>query len=145
MKKDIIKLNKNNICISANCNYTKEDKVIEYQFNSEEERRTFLNNIQFYKHENEKIVELTEEEKAQLYPPAEPQPTVQDLINADLYMQLAIIESKNVPIAKTLRAISARYDLLKKYYDMDIYTKESLHVFVDCSWLTEEEYQEIIG
>lgn len=89
------------------------------------------------------VHELTEEEKEKFFPPIEPQPTEQDLINADIYMQLAILESQNMPISKELKGVSPRYDLLKKYYDMGIYTKESLHIFVDCGWLTEEEYQEI--
>lgn len=143
MKKDIIKLNENNICISANCNYTNEDKVIEYQFNSEEERKKFFNNIQFYKHENGKIVELSAEEKEKLYPPAEPQPTEQDLINADIYMQLATLQLGSNGIS-LMSVTSPRYDVLKKYYDMGIYTKGNMQIFLECGWITEVEYKEII-
>lgn len=35
---------------------------------------------------------LTDEEKQALNPPVEPQPTEQDLINADIYMQLAQLQ-----------------------------------------------------
>ena len=35
---------------------------------------------------------LTDEEKQTLNPPVEPQPTEQDLINADIYMQLAQLQ-----------------------------------------------------
>ena len=35
---------------------------------------------------------LTDEEKRALNPPVEPQPTEQDLINADIYMQLAQLQ-----------------------------------------------------
>lgn len=40
---------------------------------------------------------------------------------------------------------SPRYNLLKKYYDMGIYTDENMKVFVACGWITPEEYQEITG
>lgn len=38
------------------------------------------------------VAELTEEEKQTLFPPLSPQPTEQDLINADLYMQIAQLQ-----------------------------------------------------
>lgn len=142
-KQDIIQLNENNICISANCNYTEEDKVIEYQFNSEKERKKFFNNIQFYKYENEDIVELTEEEKEKLYPPQEPKPTEQDLINADIYMQLATLQLGSNGIS-LMSVNSPRYEILKRYYDMGIYTKGNMKLFMECGWITEEEYKEII-
>lgn len=40
---------------------------------------------------------------------------------------------------------SPRYNLLKKYYDMGIYTDENMKVFVACGWITTEEYKEITG
>lgn len=41
--------------------------------------------------------------------------------------------------------MSPRYNLLKRYYDMKIYTDENMKVFVACRWITAEEYQEITG
>lgn len=40
---------------------------------------------------------------------------------------------------------SQRYNLLKKYYDMGIYTDENMKVFVACRWINAKEYQEITG
>ncbi|UTY39373.1 hypothetical protein NMU03_00630 [Allocoprobacillus halotolerans] len=40
--KDIIKLDENNRCVRANCIYTKEDTTVEYEFENEEERMSFL-------------------------------------------------------------------------------------------------------
>ena len=40
---------------------------------------------------------------------------------------------------------SPRYNLLKRYYDMGIYTDENMKVFVACGWITPEEYKQITG
>lgn len=45
-----------------------------------------------FKYENGTITELTDEEKQSMYPPVEPQPSEQDMINADIYMQLAQLQ-----------------------------------------------------
>lgn len=89
------------------------------------------------------FVEWTEEEKNTLYPELETLPTEQDLINADIYMQLATLQISN-NITTVMSANSPRYEILKKYYDMGIYTKEDMRLFVECRWLTEAEYKEII-
>lgn len=97
-----------------------------------------------FKYENGKITELTDEEKQSMYPPAESQPTEQDLINADLYMQIAQLQMAG-GLPMTMSTVSPRYNLLKKYYDMGIYNDENMKIFVACGWLTAEEYQEITG
>lgn len=45
-----------------------------------------------FKYIDGNVIELTDEEKELLFPPIEPQPTEQDLINADIYMQLAQLQ-----------------------------------------------------
>lgn len=97
-----------------------------------------------FKYENGKITELTDEEKQSMYPSAESQPTEQDLINADLYMQIAQLQMAG-GLPMTMSTVSPRYNLLKKYYDMGIYNDENMKIFVACGWLTAEEYQEITG
>ena len=98
-------------------------------------------------HYNYKLVDnvptlLTDEEKQALNPPVKPQPTEQDLINADIYMQLAQLQMSGISM---MSLNSPRYDLLKKYYDMGIYNDENMKVFVACGWLTPEEYKQITG
>ena len=53
---DIIQLDENNRCVSANCNYTKEDKTVEYEFDNEEERMSFFDNLQDYVYQDGKFV-----------------------------------------------------------------------------------------
>ena len=36
------------------------------------------------------------------------------------------------------------YDLIKRYYMMGLYTESDLDLFVQVSWITEEQKQEII-
>lgn len=90
----------------------------------------------------DKAVELTKEEKETLFPPIQLQPTEQDLINADVYMQLALLQTQNPSVV--LYGVSPRYELLKKYYDLGIYNNDNLKVFVTCGWITDEEYNNII-
>lgn len=47
-------------------------------------------------HDN--FIEWKEEEKAEKYPPAKPQPTEQDLINADIYLQLAQLQMNSISV-----------------------------------------------
>lgn len=54
--KDIIQLDENNRCVSANCNYTEEDKTVEYEFDNEEERMNFFSNIQNYVYQDGEFV-----------------------------------------------------------------------------------------
>lgn len=51
--KDIIQLDKNNRCVSANCIYKDDDKTIEYEFDNEDERMNFFNNIENYEYNEE--------------------------------------------------------------------------------------------
>ena len=37
------------------------------------------------------------------------------------------------------------YDLIKRYYMMGLYTESDLDLFVQVSWITEEEKQEIMA
>ena len=90
------------------------------------------------------FVEWTEEEKKALYPPAKPQPTAQDLINAYIYLQLAQLQMNNINTMSIMAlSKSPRYDLLKQYYDMGIYDNESMKVFVECGWISKYEYEQI--
>lgn len=95
------------------------------------------------------ILEVTDEEKAEWFKPAPPQPSEQDLINADIYFQLAELQLAGAHAAATmalaLDSKSPRFDTLKKFYDFGIYTDEQMQVFVECSWITPEEYKEITG
>lgn len=54
--KDIIQLDENNRCVSANCIYTEDDKTIEYEFDNEEERMNFFSNIQDYVYQDGEFV-----------------------------------------------------------------------------------------
>lgn len=85
-------------------------------------------------------IEWTEEEKAEKYPPAKPQPTEQDLINADIYLQLAQLQMNSIDL---ISIQSPRYDILKGYYDMGIYDNENMVVFVNCGWISSQEYEQI--
>lgn len=71
--KDIIQLDENNRCVSANCNYTEEDKTVEYEFKSEEERINFFSNIQDYVYQDGKFI-------LDKLPEPEPQPSELDLL-----------------------------------------------------------------
>lgn len=86
---------------------------------------------------------LSDEEKQTLFPPSSSQPTEQDLINADLYMQIAQLQMNGISIMSLSN--SPRYELLKKYYDMGIYNDENMKLFVACGWITSDEYKEITG
>ena len=92
------------------------------------------------------VSEISEKEKEELFPDIEPvdRPSEQDLINADIYMQLAQLQMAG-GLPMTTSTISPRYNLLKRYYDMGIYNDENMKVFVACGWLTADEYQEITG
>lgn len=37
------------------------------------------------------------------------------------------------------------YERIKKYYEMGLYTEENLKVFLKAEYITEEEYNKIIG
>lgn len=37
------------------------------------------------------------------------------------------------------------YSSIKRYYDMGLYTKEKVAVFVQAKWITPEQYKEITG
>ena len=37
------------------------------------------------------------------------------------------------------------YDLIKRYYMMGLYTESDLDLFVQVSWITDEQKQEIIA
>lgn len=89
---------------------------------------------------HDRFIGWTEEEKAEKYPPAKPQPTEQDLINADIYLQLAQLQMNSISV---ITIQSPRYDILKGYYDMGIYNNESMKVFVSCGWISSEEYEQI--
>ena len=84
--KDIIQLDENNRCISANCIYTDEDKTIEYQFENEDERISFFENIQDYVYQHGKFI-------VDKLPEPEPQPSEQEQFNAMLLMELAKIKA----------------------------------------------------
>lgn len=70
---DIIQIDENNRCVSANCNYTEEDKTVEYEFKSEDERISFFENIQDYIYQDGKFV-------LDKLPEPEPQPSELDLL-----------------------------------------------------------------
>lgn len=95
-------------------------------------------------HEN--WIEWTDEEKTEKYPPIKKQPTEQDLINADIYLQLAQLQMSNIKTMSIMpMSTSPRYDILKQYYDMGIYDNENMVVFVNCGWISSQEYEEITG
>lgn len=86
--KDIIKLNENNRCVSANCNYTEEDKTVEYEFKSEEERINFFSNIQDYIYQDGKFL-------LNKLPKPQPQETFEELqndINIDFDFRISELE-----------------------------------------------------
>lgn len=37
------------------------------------------------------------------------------------------------------------YDMIKKYYDLGIYHKEDLIIFIKAGYITQSQYNEIIG
>lgn len=71
--KDIIQLDENNRCVSANCIYTDDDKTIEYQFENEDEKTNFFENIKDYIYQDGKFV-------LDKLPEPEPQPSELDLL-----------------------------------------------------------------
>lgn len=70
---DIIQLDENNRCVSANCIYTDSDKTIEHEFLNEEERINFFNQIQDYIYKDDSFI------LDKLLEP-EPQPSELDLL-----------------------------------------------------------------
>lgn len=40
---------------------------------------------------------------------------------------------------------SAKFEKVKKYYDGDLWTVEMVRNAVSKGWITEEEYEEIVG
>ena len=83
--KDIIQLDENNRCVSANCIYTEDDKTIEYQFESEDERISFFENIQDYVYQHGKFI-------VDKLPEPEPQPSEQDQFNAMILKEIALLK-----------------------------------------------------
>lgn len=83
--KDIIQLDNQNRCVSANCVYSDSDITVEYEFSDEDSRMKFFNDIQNYVYRNGEFI-------YDKLPNPDPQPTQQDLINADIYMQLAQLQ-----------------------------------------------------
>lgn len=53
---DKIKLDENNRCLSANCVYKPKDKVIDYEFSSDEERLKVFTNIKDYIFKDNKLI-----------------------------------------------------------------------------------------
>ena len=88
------------------------------------------------------VVELTEEEKALYFPPTEPEPSDIDIALADIYFQLATLQSEGVPVS-TFSLNSPRYGMIKRYYDMGLYKENHLDTFVKCGWITEQEKNSI--
>ena len=37
------------------------------------------------------------------------------------------------------------YEIIKSYYDMGLFTKEDLKLFVSCGWITQEQMNDIIS
>lgn len=70
----------------------------------------------------------------------------QDKINADLYLSVAKVnESQNISELTLTLGESERYEKLKEYYDMGLYSDDDLSVFVNVGWLKEEEKETIIS
>lgn len=85
---DVIKLDENNRCVSANCIYTDDDKTIQYQFESEDERISFFENIQDYVYKDGKFV-------LDKLPKEQAQPTYEELqndINIDFDFRISELE-----------------------------------------------------
>lgn len=55
--KDIIQIDKNNRCVSANCIYSENDTTIEYEFENENERDKILSNINNYIYQDGLFIE----------------------------------------------------------------------------------------
>lgn len=51
---DIIQLDENNHCVSANCIYEKGEKTVEHEFDNDEERMNFFTNIKDFKYNKDK-------------------------------------------------------------------------------------------
>lgn len=86
--KDIIQLDENNRCVSANCIYTEDDKTIEYEFDNEEERINLFSNIQDYIYQDGKFL-------LNKLPKPQPQATFEELqndINIDFDFRISELE-----------------------------------------------------
>ena len=40
---------------------------------------------------------------------------------------------------------SKHFDLVKKYYDRGLWSKDRVYKAVECKWVTADEYKEITG
>ena len=86
--KDIIQLDENNRCASANCNYTEEDKTVEYEFENEDERMDFFCKITDYIYQDGKFI-------LNKLPKLQPQATFEELqndINIDFDFRISELE-----------------------------------------------------
>lgn len=92
---------------------------------------------------NGKAVKLSTLEKEDLFKPQPPQASEQDRINADLYLQIALLQNQGFS-TMLLSEAHTRYDQIKKYYDLGLYTSEMLDVFVSAKWISEFEKNQIM-
>lgn len=91
-----------------------------------------------FKYVSGNVIELTDEEKSLFFPPVEPEPSDIDIALADIYFQLASLQSEGMPVS-TFSLNSPRYAMIKRFYDMGLYSDIQLDTFVKCGWITEEE------
>lgn len=40
---------------------------------------------------------------------------------------------------------NSKFDKLKQFYDLHLWSKKNLQLAVEKGWITEEEYKEIVG
>ena len=70
----------------------------------------------------------------------------QDKINADLYLSVAKLnESQETSEITLTLGESERYEKLKEYYDLGLYSDSDLTIFVNVGWLKEDEKETIIS
>lgn len=92
-----IKLDENNRCLSANCVYNPEDKVIDYEFSSDDEKEKVFSDIRNYVYKEGKLVyEKLEVKEVTL------EETIKDTINTLVLSALPEGESLTKENAPTL-------------------------------------------
>lgn len=71
------------------------------------------------------------------------EPTEQDRINADIYLQLATLQQSSLTLL--VEKPSLRFAQIQKYYTLNLYSIQDLEIFVSANWITALEKEQIIN
>lgn len=87
---DLIKIDNDGRCLSANCVYQEDDRVVQKIFENEEERNNFFLNISDYVYRDEEFIYEPKEEIEEPYEPTFEE--IQNDINIDFDYRISLLE-----------------------------------------------------